>query len=92
MLRLEARLSSVEIVHSGPELVLVHARLCAECHAIGHALAQREHNADRWIVSTAIRVGIPLVSNDAIFLNAPGLILETVAISAQPMEHSGGRD
>lgn len=79
LLKLETKLARVETVHSGPELVLVHARLRAECHAIGHALAQREHNADRWIASTAIRLGIPLVSNDAIFQGAPRLTPETLA-------------
>jgi predicted nucleic acid-binding protein len=72
MLKLEAKLGSVEIVHTGPELVLVHASLRAECQAAGHALGQREHNADRWIAATAIRLGVPLVSNDAVFRGAPG--------------------
>jgi len=40
------------------------AQLRADCAAIGHALAQREHNADRWIAATAIRLEIPLVSNE----------------------------
>jgi tRNA(fMet)-specific endonuclease VapC len=42
-------------------------------------MAQREHNADRWIAATAIRLGIPLVSNDGIFHDAPGLELETIS-------------
>jgi predicted nucleic acid-binding protein len=40
-------------------------------------LGQREHNADRWIAATAIRLGVPLVSNDAIFHGMPGLTLES---------------
>lgn len=72
MLKLEAKLGSVEIVHTGPELVLVHASLRAECQAAGHALGQREHNADRWIAATVIRLGVPLASNDAVFRGAPG--------------------
>jgi predicted nucleic acid-binding protein len=77
MRELEAKIATAETVHSGPELVLVHANLRAECERIGHALGQREHNADRWVASTALRLGIPLVSNDAIFENVPGLILES---------------
>ncbi len=42
-------------------------------------LAQREHNADRWIAATALRLGIPLVSNDTIFKAVPGLTLESRA-------------
>jgi predicted nucleic acid-binding protein len=44
---------------------------------MGHALSQREHDADRWIAATAIRLGIPLVSNDGVFAHAPGLVVET---------------
>lgn len=78
MRELEAKIATAETVHTGPDLVLVHANLRAACERIGHALGQREHNADRWVASTALRLGIPLVSNDAIFENVPGLILESV--------------
>jgi predicted nucleic acid-binding protein len=79
MLKLDAKIHRVEVVHTGPELVLVYAQLRADCEAAGHALAQREHNADRWIAATALRLGIPLVSNDRIFRGVPGLTLESVA-------------
>jgi predicted nucleic acid-binding protein len=49
MLRLEARISEAETVHSGPELVRVYAQLRVDCERIGHALSQREHDADRWV-------------------------------------------
>jgi predicted nucleic acid-binding protein len=77
MLELEARIGLVEVVHTGPELVLADAQLRADCEAAGHALAQREHNADRRIAATAIRLAIPLVSNDGIFHRVPGLTLES---------------
>jgi predicted nucleic acid-binding protein len=79
MLRMEAKIERVEVVHSGPELVAVYAQLRADCLAAGHALGQKEHTADRWIAATAIRLGIPLVSNDGIFRGAPGVELETLA-------------
>jgi hypothetical protein len=41
-----------------------------------HGLGQREHDADRWIAAIAIRLGVPLVSNDGILEGAPGLVLE----------------
>ncbi len=71
------RIAAAETVHTGPELILVCARLRADCERIGHALAQREHNADRWIAATALRLGLPVVSNDGIFAGVPGLDLET---------------
>jgi predicted nucleic acid-binding protein len=78
MLRLEAKVQRVEVVYSGPELVAKYAQLRADCEAAGHALAQKAHTADRWIAATAIRLGLPLVSNDGIFSGAPGLQLETL--------------
>ena len=79
MLKLDIKIHRAEVVHTGPKLILVYAQLRADCEATGHALAQREHNADRWIAATALRLGIPLVSNDRIFRGVPGLTLESVA-------------
>jgi hypothetical protein len=44
---------------------------------MGHALDQRLHNADLWIVSAAIRWSVPLVAHDAVFAGCPGLDLRT---------------
>ena len=73
---LEARISIAETVHTEPELIVVYAQLRAQCERIGHALAQREHDADRWVAATAVRLGFPLVSNDGIFDNVPDLVIE----------------
>ncbi len=56
--------------------MLIYAQLRVECQRAGHALSQREHDADRWIAATAVRLRIPLVSNDGIFVNVPDLELE----------------
>ncbi len=79
MLRMEAKIERVEVVHSGPELLAVYAQLRADCVAAGHAVGQKEHTADRRIAAAAIRLGIPLVSDDGIFRDAPGVDLETLA-------------
>lgn len=76
MRRLDAKVHRAEVVYTGPELVALCAQLRADCAAIGHALAQREHNGDRWVAATAIRIGVSLVSNDTIFRDVPGLALE----------------
>lgn len=81
MLKLATKIQRVQVVHSGPELVVVCAQLRATCEAEGHALAQHAHNADRWIAATAIRVGVPLVSNDQNFRGVPGLELESVDVA-----------
>jgi len=80
MLKLQARIRQAETVHSGPELTLVYVHLRAACERIGHALGEREHDAHRWIAATAIRLGIPLVSNDEVFKGVPSLALETAGI------------
>lgn len=77
LLRLETMIQRAEIVHTGADLIAVCAELRSECVSAGHALGQSEHNADRWIAATAIRLGVPLVSNDRIFRDVPGLTLET---------------
>ena len=78
MVQLDARIREAEVVHTGPDLVAVYADLRVACQRAGHALSQREHDADRWIAATAIRLGIPLVSNDGIFTEVPELVLEFV--------------
>jgi predicted nucleic acid-binding protein len=78
MRQLGARLEAAEIVHSGPELITVHAQLRVECRRVGHPLADKIHDGDRWIAATALRLGVPLVTNDAIFENVPGLDLESL--------------
>ncbi len=77
MRRLDARIAEAEVVYPGPDLVFVYAQLRADCERIGHALSQRVHDADLWIAATAVRLGVPLVSNDGIFNRVPGLDIET---------------
>lgn len=76
---LERAIEGVEVVHSGDELIATYAHLRVACTEAGHALHQREHDADRWIAATVIRLDIPLVSNDGVFRDAPGLTLETLS-------------
>ena len=76
--RLNAAIDAVEVVHTGEELINTYAEFRVACTRAGHALHQRQHDADRWIAATALRLGIPLVSNDHVFRNAPDLALETL--------------
>lgn len=52
-------------------LTEVWADLSVACRERGHGLQDKQHVADRWIAATAIHLGIPLVSNDGIFIDAP---------------------
>jgi predicted nucleic acid-binding protein len=76
---LESRLREVQVVMPDNDLVEVCARLRLACKQRGHALHDKIHDADRWIAATAIRYGIPLVSDDGIFCDVPELRLLQVA-------------
>ncbi len=75
--RLEQRLGRARIVWPGPELIEVYADLRSSCMRDGHALGQKIHEADRWVVATALWLGLPLVAHDRIFRNVTGLDLIT---------------
>jgi len=42
-----------------------------DCTVVGHALGQKQHEADRWIAATARWLDVPLVAHDAVFSDAP---------------------
>ena len=75
--RLERRIAELTVVQPDDEMALTCAQLRQNCRVAGHALADKIHDGDRWIASAAIRLGLPLVSNDQIFRDAPGLNLLT---------------
>lgn len=71
--RLESRLAVVDIVWPGTELVETYVDLRATCVELGLALGAKVHEADRWVAATALRLGLPLVAHDRVFMNVPGL-------------------
>lgn len=70
---LERDLTRFVIVQPDDTLMAVCADLRARCEATGHGLGQKVHEADRWIAATAIRLGLALISDDAVFRETPGL-------------------
>jgi hypothetical protein len=75
--RLDDLIGRVEVIWPGPSLVNTYAQLRVDFERNGHALGQRVHDADRWIAATAVRLGVPSVTHDGIFRNAPGLAVKT---------------
>jgi predicted nucleic acid-binding protein len=71
---LEARLSAMTIVPSDSDLADAYAELRLACLRAGHGLQEKTHEADRWIAATAVRFGLQLVSDDAIFDGVPGMV------------------
>lgn len=70
---LERDLTRFVIVQPDDTLMAVCADLRARCEATGHGLGQKVHEADRWIAATAVRLGLALISDDAVFRDTPGL-------------------
>lgn len=75
--RLEQKLTRARTVWATRQLVASYVELRAWCTRHGHGLAQKEHEADRWIAATARHLRVPLVAHDAIFRNLPDVELIT---------------
>jgi len=75
--RLDHELARAETIWPGPELVDAYVALRCWCMRAGHALGQKDHEADRWVAVTAMWLDVPLVAHDAIFANVEGLNLLT---------------
>ncbi len=73
---LERVLSRLVVVQPDDDLMRTCAELRATCRAQGHALGQKVHEADRWVASTAIALGVALISGDGVFDNVAGLVVQ----------------
>ena len=78
---LATAIAAVPVIGLGEDVLQAYVTLTAECKASGHALHAKVHTADRWIASCAIAKGVPLLSGDGIYRNAPGLRLLAAAQS-----------
>lgn len=72
---LETAIASTTVVPVTDALVTAVAELRLACRAIGHPLADRAHANDLWIAATAVHAGVPLLSTDRVFEDAPKLLL-----------------
>lgn len=77
--RLERLLGEgTRVIQSDAETIAAAAQLRHACDRIGHGLGGKDHEGDRWVAATAIRLDLPLVAHDGIFFDAPGLQLLTL--------------
>jgi predicted nucleic acid-binding protein len=76
--RLEAFFRSQTVVMPDNDLVAVCAQLRNACRQSGHALHEKQHDADRWIAATAVRHRLTLITSDRIFVDVPGLTVNLV--------------
>jgi tRNA(fMet)-specific endonuclease VapC len=72
--RLEQSIAATTVVPVSDALLTAVAELRHACRQAGHAL-QPVHANDLWIAASAIHVGAPLLTADAVFKDAPGLNL-----------------
>ena len=76
---LERELRVFIVVQPDDALMEQCARLRLACERQGHPLAQKIHEADRWIAATAVAGQLDLVSNDTVFTDTPGLTVLTTS-------------
>lgn len=70
---LERLLRSAFVLPPDDLTATTFARLKVACERAGHPLHQKIHNGDLWIAATAVRRGLPLVTDDAVFEGCPEL-------------------
>jgi tRNA(fMet)-specific endonuclease VapC len=71
--RLLRSLSDLDVMHSDQHLVARCAELRAWATRAGHPIAQKVHEADRWIAATALTLDLELVDGDGIFEGIDGI-------------------
>ncbi len=72
---LRGLLDNTPTIGADRDVIDAYARLRAACRQAGHALNDKQHNADRWNAASAIAKDLPLFTNDRIYANAPRLAL-----------------
>ncbi len=75
---LEKRIGEVTVVTPDDDMMTACAEFRWTCERAGHALAQKIHEADRWIAATALYLGVELISDDKVYEQAPGLALSSI--------------
>ena len=73
--RLDEIVRRTTTVPVSDDVVNAFVGLTVECQRGGHALAQKDHVADRWVAATAVALDRPLLALDRIYERTPGLTL-----------------
>jgi tRNA(fMet)-specific endonuclease VapC len=73
--RLEQSIAATTVVPVSDALLTTAAELRYACRQVGHGLHEPVHANDLWIAASAVHIGAPLVTADAIFDDVPGLNL-----------------
>jgi predicted nucleic acid-binding protein len=79
--RLARSLSDLDVVQTEAKLINRCAALRAWADGAGHPFAQKVHEADRWVVATALALDLELIAGDGIFEGVPELDLKRIGHS-----------
>ncbi|HEX4901788.1 MAG TPA: PIN domain-containing protein [Acidimicrobiales bacterium] len=71
--RLEQSIAATTVVPVSDSLLTTAAELRHACRQVGHALHESVHANDLWIAASAVHIGEPLLTADAVFDDVPGL-------------------
>jgi len=78
---LERSISDLDVIQTNESLIERCAELRDQAGRIGYPLEQKVHEADRWVASTALALGLELLAGDRIFAGIPGLDLHRIRLS-----------
>ena len=73
--RLEQSIAATTVVPVSDALLTAAAGLRHASRRAGHALHEPAHANDLWIAASAVHIGAPLLTADAVFDDVPGLSL-----------------
>ena len=73
--RLEQSIAVTTVVPVSDALLTTAAELRHACRRVGHALHEPIHASDLWVAGSAVHIGAPLLTADAVFGDVPGLDL-----------------
>lgn len=74
--RLEQSIAATTVVPLSDSLLTTAAELRHTCRQVGHALHEPVHANDLWIAASAVHIGAPLLTANAVFEDVPGLTLQ----------------
>lgn len=77
---LDRSLGDLEVIQTNESLVAACAELRNEAARIGHPLGQKVHDADRWVATTALVLGLELAAGDGVFEGLHGFDLHRVRL------------
>jgi predicted nucleic acid-binding protein len=77
--RLERSIADFYVIQTNDGLISRCAELRGWASRKGHGVAQKIHEADRWVASTALILGLELIAGDGIYNGIDGLNLHHIS-------------